>query len=265
MKPSSTHPLQTSSFLASIPGRSGEEMKDSVVTFKCSSIKTLLHKYKVFAFTFMIANLFFAQYSFGQTQTFNYTGSNQTFNVPVGVTSVTVSAWGGGGCSGQNTGGAARGGGGGGAFTRGTIPVTPGNQLTIVVGAGGIYNNNSTTTDDGFASSVGPIVANGGSRGIIGNNVPINGGAGGTASTDPGGVTSFVSFTGGNGGNGYVAGAGGGGGGGGESASSTGIGNTGANGTTAGVGGCGVEPEMRQVETAEEAQIMMVILIVLLE
>ena len=103
----------------------------------------------------------------------------QTFNVPVGVTSVTVSAWGGGGCSGQNSGGFARGGGGGGAFTRGTIPVTPGNQLTVVVGAGGIYNTNSTTTDDGFASSVGPIVANGGSRGIIGNNVTINGGAGG--------------------------------------------------------------------------------------
>ena len=206
MKPSSTHLLKTSFFLPLISSTSGEEMKDSVVTFKCSSIKTLLHKYKVFAFTFMIVNLFFGQNGFGQTQTFNYTGSNQTFTVPVGVTSVTVSAWGGGGCSGQNSGGLARGGGGGGAFTRGTIPVTPGGQLTVVVGAGGIYNTNSTTTDDGFASSVGPIVANGGSRGIIGNNVTINGGTGGTASTDPGGVTSFVSFAGGNGGNGYVAG-----------------------------------------------------------
>jgi len=35
--------------------------------------------------------------SFGQSQTFSYTGAPQTFTVPAGVTSITVAAWGGGG------------------------------------------------------------------------------------------------------------------------------------------------------------------------
>ena len=183
--------------------------------------------------------LFFAIsfFSFGQTATFSSSG---TFTIPAGVTSLTVQAWGGGGCSGNNTDGRGRGGGGGGAYTGGTIAVTPGAVLNITVGAGGIYNNGNTVLDDGFASSVGVIVANGGKRGLIANNtVTNNGGNGGLASVNPGGVASFLSFNGGNGGSGYVGADNGGGGGGGESASFLGNGNSGGNGTSGGTGGTG--------------------------
>jgi len=172
------------------------------------------------------------------TQTYNSAGTS-TFIVPKGVTTINVQAWGGGGCSGYNTSGRARGGGGGGAYTEGIMSVTPGASITIVVGAGGIYNNNNTTTDNGGTTSVGTLVANGGSRGVIGNNIAVNGGTGGTVSTNPGVVTSFLSFAGGNGGNGYVAGDNGGGGGGGASASSAGAGDPGSNGTAGGGGGTG--------------------------
>ena len=172
------------------------------------------------------------------TQTYSAPGTS-TFIVPNGVTNINVQAWGGGGCSGNNTTGRARGGGGGGAYTEGTINVTPGTSLTIVVGEGGIYNKNNTANDDGGSSSVGVLVAKGGSRGIVGNNVAINGGFGGTASANPGGITSFLSYAGGNGGNGYVAGDHGGGGGGGASASAAGAGTPAGNGTSGGIGGAG--------------------------
>ena len=63
-----------------------------------------------------------------------------TFTVPAGVTSVCMLCIGGGGQggrSGSNTG--ARGGGGGGLLWRNNVSVTPGESLTVVVGAGG-YN-----------------------------------------------------------------------------------------------------------------------------
>jgi len=169
--------------------------------------------------------------------TFNAAGTH-SFTPPAGVTNVTVECWGGGGCSGNNTGHLARGGGGGGSYTGGSITVVPGVPINVIVGAGGIYNDNNTTTDNGGQSSVGQIVAKGGSRGIIDNNVSANGGAGGTVSTNPGGVAAFISFPGGNGGNGYVGGNKGGGGGGGESASASGAGNPGGNGAK-GAGGAG--------------------------
>gem|GEM_PF-3331994 len=169
------------------------------------------------------------------------TAGPHTFTVPAGVTSIKVECWGGGGSSGNNTTGRAKGGGGGGAFTGGILTVVPGTTLSIVVGARGRYSNIATATDDGGQSSVGIIVAKGGTRGSIGANLLINGGVGGTVSTNPDLIliSSFISFTGGNGGNGYVASDNGGGGGGGESASSSGIGNPGGNGTNTGNAGAG--------------------------
>lgn len=68
---------------------------------------------------------------------YDYTGADQTFVVPAGVTFVYLKLWGGGG-------GAARAGGwtygadgGGGGHTRGLVPVTPGESLLVKVGAGG--------------------------------------------------------------------------------------------------------------------------------
>ena len=74
------------------------------------------------------------------------TGSNQsfTFTVPVGVTTVTVEAWGGGGRGGSRTSGsAAYGGGGGGAYSKSVLTVVPGDNYTVNVGQG------STSTSAG--------------------------------------------------------------------------------------------------------------------
>ncbi len=70
------------------------------------------------------------------TQTFNYTGGNQTFVVPTCISSITVQAWGGGG-GGGGTDTYGGGDGGGGAYSSSTIAVTPGTSLTIIVGGGG--------------------------------------------------------------------------------------------------------------------------------
>lgn len=68
----------------------------------------------------------------GTTTNFSYTGGYQTYTVPGGVTSLTVTASGasGGGATWASYSGA-------GGFVSGTLAVTPGQILTIVVGGGG--------------------------------------------------------------------------------------------------------------------------------
>ena len=67
------------------------------------------------------------------TQTFDYTGAEQQFIVPAGVTSITVTAHGAKGGNGYN----ASSGGGLGGTTTATISVTPGETLAILVGGMG--------------------------------------------------------------------------------------------------------------------------------
>ncbi len=65
-----------------------------------------------------------------------YTGSNQTWNVPAGISSINVQLWGAGGGGGRadathlNSGGS-------GGYVAGTLSVTPSSTLTIIVGRGG--------------------------------------------------------------------------------------------------------------------------------
>ena len=65
---------------------------------------------------------------------FTYTGSSQTLVVPAGVTQISIKAWGAGGGGGylltSYSGGA-------GGYARGTLSVTPGQELFIIVGGGG--------------------------------------------------------------------------------------------------------------------------------
>ena len=68
----------------------------------------------------------------GGQQVLSYTGGDQQFIVPAGVTALTVQAWGAGGGGGDSLPGAA------GGYAEATIPVTPGSTLTIVVGGRGI-------------------------------------------------------------------------------------------------------------------------------
>jgi hypothetical protein len=63
-------------------------------------------------------------------EVFLSTGSDQTFSIPAGVTNIGIKMWGAGG-------GAGNGFGGGGGYSEGTLGVTPGEDLTIIVGEGG--------------------------------------------------------------------------------------------------------------------------------
>ncbi|TRX27549.1 choice-of-anchor D domain-containing protein [Flavobacterium franklandianum] len=179
--------------------------------------------------------LFIANLGFSQTQTFTTSG---TFIVPVGVTNVTVEAWGaggaGGGCTTLNR--STGGGGGGGTYTKNTtITVTPGASITVTVGAGGTgvsAGNGNPGGTSTFASTV-PVTAIGGNGGNVnGTTTPLNG-LGATAATG-------ITYTGGAGGVGNaVSGTSGTSGGGGGGAGSTGSGAAPTTGINAGIGGNG--------------------------
>ncbi len=79
------------------------------------------------------------------TQTFSYTGAEQTFTVPAGVTSVDVTAVGGHGGSAAASGGAA-------AQVSGELGVTPGETLYVEVGGNGENGNpgGNTVAAGGF-------------------------------------------------------------------------------------------------------------------
>ena len=69
---------------------------------------------------------------------YSYVGSNQTFTVPAGVTTISVAMWGAGGGGNASRGGA-------GAYINGTLSVTPGQLLTLVVGQGGLPGQSGGT------------------------------------------------------------------------------------------------------------------------
>ncbi len=91
---------------------------------------------------------------------FAYTGSNQNFIVPTGISSITVYAWGGGGGGGVSTGGT----GGGGGFIQATLSVTAGETLTVIVAGGG---SRGTSTYFSPADEVPHWGAGGGGRSAI--------------------------------------------------------------------------------------------------
>lgn len=74
-----------------------------------------------------------------------YTGADQTFVVPAGVTHIFAKLWGAGGASARIGGWTYGADGGGGGHTRGLIPVTAGETLTIRVGRGGITSSSTAT------------------------------------------------------------------------------------------------------------------------
>lgn len=124
-----------------------------------------------------------------------------SWTVPAGVTSVTVKAWGAGGGGGGGSTNSDGGSGGGGGYIQSTISVTPGESLSVTVGAGG----------------AGGAFSSGGS----GNNSGDGGGGGGYSRVARGGTT-------------LVLAAGGAGGGGGDNSSSTPGGQGGAGGGSTG-------------------------------
>ena len=100
------------------------------------------------------------------TTTFAATGANQTFTVPATTSSVNVFMWGAAGGGGYVGGGnAAKA--GAGAYVQGTLAVTPGATIRIVVGKGGIAGSQVTTYGGGGAGIPGNTCGSGGGRSAI--------------------------------------------------------------------------------------------------
>jgi hypothetical protein len=148
--------------------------------------------------------------------TFNYTGSDQSWTVPTGVTSARFYLIGAGG------GGGIQAGGGGGYATGEYSSLTPGHVLTVIVGQGG--GGVASTTRPGVSGYPGqytPTTYGGGGRGGSFGNASANwfaSGGGRSAIRLPSALTDLVTAAGGGGGAYGQCGFGGGGttGGGGE-------------------------------------------------
>ncbi|MFD8086385.1 hypothetical protein ACFV4F_32345 [Kitasatospora sp. NPDC059722] len=96
---------------------------------------------------------------------FTYSGGDQTFTVPAGVSSVYARVFGAGGAGSPRAYYTGQYGGGGGGYTTGTLAVTPGQALTLTVGQGGLMNSTSSTYGGGGAGGQGKTQASGGSGG----------------------------------------------------------------------------------------------------
>ncbi|MFT5777624.1 MAG: hypothetical protein ACI837_000572 [Crocinitomicaceae bacterium] len=168
---------------------------------------TLLTKVKNIGSTFIIASMLLlgVQTSWAQT-TFNYTGSIQTYTVPVGVSSINIDV------SGAEGGGS---GGGLGAQMTGDFAVIPGEVLTIVVGQQGqlqIGGNSQNSSGGGggvfvYNASNTLLIAAGGGGGKCNwtSAVPLHADAHGKITTN-GGNDSSGGYIGGTAGNGGGAG-----------------------------------------------------------
>jgi hypothetical protein len=144
----------------------------------------------------------------GKTRTvFQFTGANQTFTVPGGITHIFVKMWGAGGGGGSYGGWRQGSTGGGGGYSEGIVPVVPGQTLTIRVGGRGTARPaaNVAWPNGGGASLSGgdnQYTANGGASSSLivptinsGNPCMFAGGGGGGGS-----VTGFARNPGGAGG-----------------------------------------------------------------
>ncbi len=168
------------------------------------------------------------------SQTFNFTGAEQQFIVPLGVTAVTILASGAQGSSNDST---AMGG-----IIQATIPVTPGETLYVYVGGQGAITSGGF--NGGGAGGTGGVIGSGGGgasdvrqggNGLT-NRVVVAGGGGGRCLDGPGGHGGYPN------GQGSIGGPQSGGGGTQTSGGTGGTGNNGgANGAagTLGTGGMG--------------------------
>ncbi|MBC7907030.1 MAG: hypothetical protein H7Y60_09835 [Rhodospirillaceae bacterium] len=114
---------------------------------------------------------------------FSHTGGDQTYTVEAGVNRIRLKLWAAGG-GGDNYSTQARGAGGG--FVWGELAVVPGDVLTIVVGAGGIFGG-LVPTYGGGGPGVATYGASGGGRTAIrrgGADVATAGAGGASGNTD---------------------------------------------------------------------------------
>ncbi|MFB8166829.1 hypothetical protein ACFC60_02620, partial [Kitasatospora purpeofusca] len=101
--------------------------------------------------------------SFTNCTRVTYSGGDQTFTVPAGVTAVYARVFGAGGAGSPRAYYTGQYGGGGGGYTTGTLAVTPGQALTLTVGQGGRMNSTTSSYGGGGAGGQGYTAANGSS------------------------------------------------------------------------------------------------------
>jgi hypothetical protein len=175
------------------------------------------------------------------TATFDYTGAEQDWVVPTGVTSITVQAFGAAGGSGKTQAAAGNSSGGTGGSVTATIAVTPGQTLAIFVGGHGTDATGTDTGTGGF---------NGGGSANFANNGRAAGG-GGASDVRQGGTALgdrvVVAGGGGGGGAGFTSAGGDGGAGGGTTGANGGnsggaFGGSGGTPTAGGAGGAADSP-----------------------
>ena len=187
--------------------------------------------------------------------TYDYTGSEQTFTVPSGASSIQIETWGAQGGGGEPCSGSIEDDGGLGGYTIGTLAVTPGEVLNIFVGEkpttvnggsgpggfngggdhgryAGAGGGASDVRRGGITLADRIIVAGGGGGGNAGCPDHGSGGAGGGLTGDTG-LTGGNSFVAGGGGTASSGGAGGGDG----SDGALGVGGTGGYHVAGGGGG----------------------------
>ena len=138
------------------------------------------------------------------SNTFNYTGTMQTFTVPNCASEVTITAWGAQGRKSGSIGGST----GRGGMAQGTLSVTPGEALYVYVGGHDGYNGGGEArwgaSNGGGASDVRQgttelsdrVIVAGGGGGLSGDSHSGNGGHGG-------GGSCGANYCGGEGGGGY--------------------------------------------------------------
>lgn len=168
-----------------------------------------------------------------------------TYTVPAGVTSITVSMWGAGGGGGAGGTSGNGGGGGGAGFVQSTLSVTPSETLNIYVGSGGGAGTYPGTSGGGGGggghseinrSGINLLIAAGGGGGGGGDNSSTTpggaGGAGGGSTGVAGGASSNANGGGGGStGSGGTVGTGGSNNGSAGGAESAGDGGNGGSGT----------------------------------
>jgi hypothetical protein len=189
------------------------------------AMKKVLHQTLFILVFSLLSNTSYSQ----MTQTFTYTGTDQSWTAPAGVTSISFVIWGaGGGMGGYSTSFS----GGSGGFASGTLAVTPGTAYKIVVGQGGIGVGVGNSTNGGAATY------GGGGFGTKGDASGASGGglsgifSGAAAMTfDASGQSRAMVIAGGGGGSCAYSGGGGAGGG------TSGGGTTGGPGGTQSAGG----------------------------
>ena len=174
---------------------------------------------KLYQQLLLLLILFFSGKAWGQT-TFSTPGT-YTWTCPPNVTTIQVEAWGGGGAGGgTGTLGVVKtgGGGGGGAYAKtSSVTVVPGNNYTIIVGAGGTGVSAANGNAGGNSSFGSLVIAAGGNGGTFTNTATGGpGGSGGAIASS----TGTTIYRGGNGatGTGTTTGSGAGGSGGGTAA-----------------------------------------------